>query len=286
MKKENKKGMMAVVALAVVLVTVAATYAFITFVIEGTKTNTITGGSLVVSLDESANGDGDVISISNAFPVSDAVGKQSTAYKFSLVNESAKDVNYTVSLVPQAVEAGFGTIPNTALKVYLTDGTDSEVLKDVTLISDLGNNTLATGVIPAKSGSENTKLDFNLRLWIADTATDQDVWTVTTNGDGTKTTTGKQYAAKINVEAVQVAEYAVSLVNNGGGHEALNKAVFYGGTAKFNVEPDGNFVPVVTCKTSSGSSVTSTFAAAEDGTLEVTVPNVTDHTTCSVTYTQ
>ena len=277
MKNQNKKGMMAVVALAVVLVTVAATYAFITFVIEGTKTNTITGGNLVVSLDESANGDGDVISISNAFPVSDAVGKQSTAYKFSLVNESVKDVNYTVSLVPQAVEAGFGTIPNTALKVYLTDGTDTEVIKDVTLISALGNNTLATGVIPAKSGSENTKLDFNLRLWIADTATDQDVWTVTTNGDGTKTTTGKQYAAKISVEAVQVAEYAVSVVN---GSEIKNMAVFKNGTATFNLTSQAG-TPAVTCQNSAGTSV----AATLDGST-LTVANVTDHVTCSVTYTQ
>ena len=277
MKNQNKKGMMAVVALAVVLVTVAATYAFITFVIEGTKTNTITGGSLVVSLDESANGDGDVISISNAFPVSDAVGKQGTAYKFSLVNESAKDVNYTVSLVPQAVETGFETIPNTALKVYLTDGTDTEVLKDVTLISALGNNTLATGVIPAKSGSENTKLDFNLRLWIADTATDQDVWTVTTNDDGTKTTTGKQYAAKISVEAVQVAEYAVSVVN---GSEIKNMPVFLNGTATFNLTL-GTGTPSVTCQNSAGTSVAATLTGST-----LTVANVTDHVSCSVTYTQ
>lgn len=277
MKNQNKKGMMAVVALAVVLVTVAATYAFITFVIEGTKTNTITGGNLVVSLDETANGDGDVISISNAFPVSDAVGKQSNPYKFSLINESTKDVGYTISLAPQAVEQGFGTIPNTALKVYLTDGTDAEVIKDVTLISALGNNTLATGVIPAKSGSENTKLDFNLRLWIADTATDQDVWTVTENADGTKTTTGKQYAAKISVEAVQVAEYAVSVVN---GSEIKNMAVFKNGTATFNLTSQTG-TPAVTCETIDGVTV----AATLDGTT-LTVPNVTGHTSCSVTYTQ
>lgn len=277
MKNQNKKGMMAVVALAIVLVTVAATYAFITFVIEGTKTNTITGGNLVVSLDESANGDGDVISISNAFPVSDAVGKQSNPYKFSLINESTKDVGYTISLAPQAVEQGFGTIPNTALKVYLTDGTDAEVIKDVTLISALGNNTLATGVIPAKSGDVNTKLDFNLRLWIADTATDQDVWTYNANGDGTKTTTGKQYAAKISVEAVQVAEYAVSVVN---GSEIQNMAVFKNGTATFNLASQTG-TPAVTCETIDGVTVAATI---EGSTL--TVPNVTGHTSCSVTYTQ
>lgn len=277
MKNQNKKGMMAVVALAIVLVTVAATYAFITFVIEGTKTNTITGGNLVVSLDESANGDGDVISISNAFPVSDAVGKQSNPYKFSLINESTKDVNYTVSLVPQAVEQGFETIPNTALKVYLTDGTDSEVIKDVTLISALGNNTLATGVIPAKSGDVNTVLDFNLRLWIADTAVDTDVWTYKANGDGTKTTTGKQYAAKISVEAVQVAEYAVSVVN---GSEIKNMAVFKNGTATFDLTSQTG-TPTVTCETIDGVTVPATI---EGSTL--TVPNVTGHTSCSVTYTQ
>lgn len=276
MKNKNKKVIMAVVALAIVLVTVAATYAFITFVIEGKKTNTITGGSLVVSLDESANPDGD-ISIANAFPVSDAVGKQSNAYKFSLVNQSIKDVNYTISLAPQAVTPGLETIPNTALKAYLTDGTDAKVIKDVTLISDLGNNVLATGVIPAKKGGDNTVLDFNLRLWIADTATDKDIWTVTDNGDGSQTTTGKQYAAKISVEAVQVAEYAVSVVN---GAEIKNMPVFLNGTATFNLTLTTG-TPTVTCKTSAGSPVP---AKLEGSTL--TVSNVTDHITCSVTYTQ
>lgn len=276
MKNKNKKAIMAVVALAIVLVTVATTYAFITFVIEGKKTNTITGGSLVVSLDESANSAGD-ITIANAFPVSDSVGKQSTAYKFSLVNQSVKDVNYTISLAPQAVNPGFEIIPNTALKVYLTDGTDAQVIKNVTLISNLGNNVLATGVIPAKKGATNTVLDFNLRLWIADTATDKDVWTVVNNEDGTQTTTGKQYAAKISVEAVQVAEYAVSVVN---GAEIKNMPVFLNGTATFNLT-FGTGTPTVTCQNSAGSSVT---AKLEGSTL--TVSNITDHTTCSVTYTQ
>jgi len=268
MKKQNK-GFMAVIALAIVLVAVGATYAFITFVVEGTKTNTITGGNLVVNLDETANGAGDV-TISNAFPVSDAVGKGGTAYKFTLSNESEKNVNYTISLVEQEIEEGFERIPNSAIKVYLTNGDDTEVYKDVTLLSNLGGTTLATGTINAKVGSTPTTKDFNLRLWIADSAIDTDVWTVTTNDDGSKTTTGKQFASKISVEANQVPEFAVAVTNE---TQLLNQAVFYGGTATFTLTL-GSGTPSVQC-----SSGTPTLSG---NTL--TVANITTHTTCSVTY--
>lgn len=270
MKQQNKKGLIAIIALAVVLVTVAATYAFITFVIEGTKTNSITGGNLVVKIDESANPDGD-ITIDNAFPVPDATGKAGTAYKFTLKNESVKDVNYTISLVPQTVA---DPIPNSAIKVYLTNEGDTEVIKDVTYLNELGTgNTLATGIL---NGGQNKA--FNLRVWIADTATDTDIWTKTTAEDGTKTTTGKQFASKISVESVQVAEYAVSVTNE---TQLLNQTVFYNGTATFDLTL-GTGTPTATCRTSAGAEVTPTLDTA---TGRLTVANVTDHITCSVSYT-
>ena len=93
-KKDNKKKtMVAVLALCALVLVIGATYAFITIVLQGEKENVITGGSLRVVLDDTTeglgNGEGD-ITIENAFPVSDAVGKTQTPYTFVLKNESAK----------------------------------------------------------------------------------------------------------------------------------------------------------------------------------------------------
>lgn len=266
---KNKKVVIAVIALAVVLVTVAATYAFITFVLEGEKTNTITGGSLTVKIDESANGDGNIV-LDNAFPVADGVGKQSTPYKFTVKNESVKDINYTVSLVSEEVEEGYTKLADNVVKAYLTSTDDTEIVKDVTKLSDLGNYQLATGVIPA-----NSNKSFSLRVWIADTATADDVWD--TNESGVKK--GKQFSAKIEVVATQVAEYAVSVVN---GDEIKSTTVFYNGNAKINVNLSTG-TPTLVCKDSSSAVVDSSI---DQSTGEITVSNVVDHVTCSITYSE
>ncbi len=271
-KKDNKKKtMVAVLALCALVLVIGATYAFITIVLQGEKENVITGGSLRVVLDDTTeglgNGEGD-ITIENAFPVSDAVGKTQTPYTFVLKNESAKDASYTIFLDEQPIEETNekGRISDNFIKVYLSNQDGSEVYKDVTTVTDLGakkdrtvdgvavkSSTLYSGVLSANS--ENT---FVLRLFIA------------SNADST--IMGQQYATKISVDAVQVPEYAVTVVN---GEETKSMAVFRSGNAVLEITP-GTGTPSVSCTNGM------TGALVDN---KVTVSNVTAHTVCTVTYT-
>ena len=271
-KKDNKKKtMVAVLALCALVLVIGATFAFITIVLQGEKENVITGGSLRVVLDDTTeglgNGEGD-ITIENAFPVSDAVGKTQTPYTFVLKNESAKDASYTIFLDEQPIEETNekGRISDNFIKVYLSNQDGSEVYKDVTTVTDLGakkdrtvdgvavkSSTLYSGVLSANS--ENT---FVLRLFIA------------SNADST--IMGQQYATKISVDAVQVPEYAVTVVN---GEETKSMAVFRSGNAVLEITP-GTGTPSVSCTNGM------TGALVDN---KVTVSNVTAHTVCTVTYT-
>lgn len=267
MDKKNK-SMLIILAVAALVLVVGATYAFITITLQGTKENTITGGSLTVTLDDSAdslgNGAGD-ITIGNAFPVSDAVGKTQTPYTFTLANTSAKDASYTIFLDESAVESGKTRMDDSQIKVYLTNLDGSTVYKDVTKVSDLGaktartvdgvsvqSSTLYSGVLT--HGTTNT---YVLRMFIS--------------SDADETVMGKQYATKISVDAVQVPEYAVTVVN---GAENVSQPVFKGGNANLTITP-GTGTASISC--------TNGMTGTVNGST-VTVNNVTAHTVCTVTY--
>lgn len=289
MEKKNK-SLFAILAVAAIVLVVGVTYAFITITLQGEKENTITGGSLTVTLDDTSdalgNGTGD-IELSDQFPVSDDVGKTRTPYTFTLQNNSAKDASYTIYLDEESVgtytvtgengtetEVAYTRMADSQVKVYLTDGSDT-VLKDATKVSDLGDkvtrtvngsevqsSVLYSGVLAA-GGTINT---FVLRLWIASDADD--------------TVMGKAYATKVSVDAVQVPEYAVTVVNSINPVESISQAVFSTGTAKLTITK-GEGTASVTCTTG-----TATIAenATDTTKLDVTVPNVTAHTTCTVSY--
>lgn len=267
MEKKNK-NMLIILSVAAIVLVIGVSYAFITITLQGEKENTITGGSLTVTLDDSSsslgNGEGD-ITIDNAFPVTDEVGKTQTPYTFKLSNTSAKDASYTVFLDEAAIDAEKQRIDDQYIKVYLTDQSGSSVFKDVTKVSDLGekqerqvgdetvqSSVLYSGVLTA--GSEET---FVLRMFIS--------------SDADASIMGKQYATKISVDAVQVPEYAVTVIN---GSENVSQAVFRGGNASLTITP-GTGTPSISCTNGMNGQVSGNT---------VTVNNVTNHTVCTVTY--
>lgn len=295
-KKNHNKGLRAFLIIAAIVAVIGVTYAFITIVVQGTKTNTITGGSLQLTLNDTdealGNGEGDTISIDDAFPVTDAVGKESKAYTFKLASTGTKDATYTVYLDPDDyVPAGDTRMLDSQVKAYLTDNAGN-VLKDATLVSNLGEKAGATestlksrelysGILKA-----GTDITFQLRLWIDEGADE--------------TVMGKQYATKISVDAVQVPEYAVTVAypttetvppTEEGGTATTKDvikmesvAVFQGGTAtlKVPVKADAG-TPSITC---TGVQATmETVTEGETQMLQITAPSVSEHTQCTIEYT-
>lgn len=307
-EKRNNKGKYLVIALVAIIAVVGVTYAFITITKQGTKENSITGGSLKVALNDTnedlGNGAGD-ISITDAFPVTDAVGQKGTPYTFLLSNDGDKDASYTVYLDDDAVDAGSERMLDSQVKVYLEDGTRA-VLKAATKVSDLysastggtkvtrtvngtevQSSVLYSGVLP--HGQNKT---FVLRMWIAD--------------DADETVMGKQYATKVSVDAVQVPEYAVTIsypstetipaTEEGGTAttkaitKMVSQAVFKSGTAHFDITDIkvGTGAAIITCTPAQEGENAATVAADAEvsGKITVDVPNVTAHTTCTISYTE
>ncbi len=297
-KKKSSKGLHAFLIMAAILAVFGVTYAFITIVLTGEKTNTITGGSLQLTLNDSdetlGNATGDTISIDNAFPVTDAVGQESAPYKFRLKSTGDKDASYTVFLDPDDYVTGDSRMLDSQIKASLMDDAGNELLAP-TLVSALTikgtessettettpqSRVLYSGVLSATG-----EITFQLRLWI-----DQ---------DADETVLGKQYATKISVDAVQVPEYAVTVVypttetippTEEGGSETTkttqntsSKAVFKGATATITVPAEATGTPSISC---TGTQATVEKKTDETtSTLEITAANVTEHTACTITYT-
>lgn len=278
MEKKNK-GMLAIIAVAALILVVGATYAFITFVLYGEKENTITGGSLTVTLDDTdsalGNPEGDLV-LEDQFPVSDAVGKTRTPYKFTLTNSSVKDASYTIYLDSSAVTEGATRMDDSKIRIYLTNSDDSVVFTDVTTVSELASTTrtvdgtsvtsrvLYSGVLTHATTTDDvttpTSQTFSLRMFISSEAGEEIM--------------GQEYATKVSVDAVQVPEYAVTVIN---GSETQSAAVFKGATATFTITA-GTGTASVAC--TNGMTGTLTDATT------FTVDNVTAHTVCTITYTE
>jgi len=271
MEKKNNKSMLAIIAVAALILVIGGTYAFITFVLTGEKENTITGGSLTVTLDDTdsalGNPEGDLV-LEDQFPVSDAVGKTRTPYKFTLTNSSAKDASYTIYLDASAVS---GTrMSDDKIKIYLTNSDGSTVYQDVATVGSLSaitrtvdgasvnSRVLYSGVLAhAANESTPTSETFSLRMFISSEAGEEIM--------------GQEYATKVSVDAVQVPEYAVTVIN---GSETKSTAVFKGATATLTITPGTGTASVSCTNGMTGTISGSTFTAT----------NVTAHTVCTVTY--
>ena len=74
-QKSKKQLIVSIVLLlSLVLITVGISYAFFTYIGQGSTENTITTGNLTFVYDEK-NAQGNGIKLSNAFPISDDTGK-------------------------------------------------------------------------------------------------------------------------------------------------------------------------------------------------------------------
>ena len=182
MKKNifNKKKailLSAVGILALLVITVGVTYSVFTYTKIGTTENTMTSGTLkFLYIENSGSGNG--IKLTNAFPVTDEVGKKqigdNNVFDFKVEGENTSDnvINYEITLR----KSSESTLDEKVLKVYLTDITENEdsELLGVSKYNDLkqtyinvGDNiekTLYIDKVPAHSSSYEKS--FRLRMWV------------------------------------------------------------------------------------------------------------------------
>ena len=221
-KIENNKKKILALALALVLL-IGGTYAWLTITLTGTKTTRIEAGTLAMEIKNESEG----IKLENALPMTDEDGAKLTPYEFTISNEGNVQSEYSVYLDKQGIDAETEfDMPLTKVKCQITKtimnmtngritDADSQVTTTTTtgLLSDMvdANNSNTSVVLATSSNTDSTTtplevgqyIKFSVRLWIDETAVNDDL-KKTVSTDGSSKTYVAAYAAKLRLEASQV----------------------------------------------------------------------------------
>ena len=181
MSKNSKKKQVLLTLVAIIsliVITVGVTYAFFNYAKEGTTDNTIQTGTITFLYTE-VSGVGKGISLTEAYPVSDSIGKvqvgEGKVFDFKVTSNIS--MNSSIGYQVTARKKTDSTLANSAVKVYLTEvnGTEQELLlskyselsqTDKVDISKYDERILYEATVPANTS--NYEKNFRLRMWVSD----------------------------------------------------------------------------------------------------------------------
>ena len=161
--KKKKIISLAVTIVGILLIVTGTSAAYLMSQKEGTK-NTITAGTLVLSLPTESEG----ITLNGALPISDEAGVSgSNSYTFTLKNSGTLKMNYAIYLKNKCSTTSSITInsetitpdiciPNEYVKVGLKKGTE-----DYQIITLNNDELLIKGTM-----NSNETIDFSLKIWL------------------------------------------------------------------------------------------------------------------------
>ena len=179
MKNKKKQIIITLIAIiSLIVITVGVTYAFFNYAKEGTTDNVVKTGGITFLYTE-VSGVGKGISLTDAYPVADSIGKvqvgEGKVFDFKVTSniEMNSNIGYQVT----ARKKTGSTLANSAVKVYLTEvnGTEQELLlskyseldqTDKVDSSKFDERILYEGTIPANTS--NYEKNFRLRMWVSD----------------------------------------------------------------------------------------------------------------------
>ena len=196
-KKESNKynRILLIFLVLLLLILVGITYALFTYSKEGNVKNTVKTGSLTFSFTETSNG----ISLENAMPMSDEVGKLLEPSKYnngyfdfnvSCAIAGTDRIQYEVYAIKEQVE---NELAEKYVKIYLTDGTTDKPLSgydiDVPTFYSLKDSTSKEGAKQLYYGTFTSSgiQTFRLRMWISE--------------DYAIPSSSENFKIKVNVEA-------------------------------------------------------------------------------------
>ena len=179
MKKNGKKKQVLLTLIAIIsliVITVGVTYAFFNYAKEGTTDNTIQTGTITFLYTE-VSGVGKGISLTEAYPVADSIGKvqvgEGKIFDFKVT--STISMNSNIDYQVTARKKTDSTLDDSSVKVYLTEvnGTEQELL--LSKYSELSQTdrvdankytekVLYESRVPANTS--NYEKNFRLRMWV------------------------------------------------------------------------------------------------------------------------
>ena len=174
-KKNNSKHLWLIIicVLLLILAVIGISFAAVFYSKTGEKINRVTTGTITMSYSENTNG----INLTEAYPTNDDVGmalNQEDQY-FDFTVSATTGGNVIIDYVVTATKEADSTLPDNAIKVYLTDmgNGDKQVLAP-TKISDLpvtnGSQTTAPDgqyILTTSNFNTTSSRNYRLRMWIA-----------------------------------------------------------------------------------------------------------------------
>ena len=177
MKNKKKQIIITLIAIiSLIVITVGVTYAFFNYAKEGTTDNTIKTGSITFLYTE-VSGVGKGISLTEAYPVADSIGKvqvgEGKVFDFKVTSNISMNSNISYQVTVRKKTGS--TLANSAVKVYLTEvnGTEQELLlskyseldqTDKVDSSKFDERILYEATVPANTS--NYEKNFRLRMWV------------------------------------------------------------------------------------------------------------------------
>ena len=234
MKNKKKQIIITLIAIiSLIVITVGVTYAFFNYAKEGTTDNTIQTGSITFLYTE-VSGVGKGISLTDAYPVADSIGKvqvgEGKVFDFKVTSNIS--MNSSIGYQVTARKKTGSTLANSAVKVYLTEvnGTEQELL--LSKYSELSQTdredankyiekVLYESRVPANTA--NYEKNFRLRMWVSDDTDFSDgsmndkTFTLTVNvyADGKVVTSEEQNSySNANIKSVSVDNTKLTKVEN------------------------------------------------------------------------
>ena len=179
MKNKKKQIIITLIGIiSLIVITVGVTYAFFNYSRTGTTDNVVKTGGITFLYTE-VSGVGKGISLTEAYPVADSIGKvqvgEGKVFDFKVTSNIS--MNSSIGYQVTARKKTGSTLSNSAVKVYLTEvnGTEQELLlskyseldqTDKVDISKYDERILYEATVPANTA--NYEKNFKLRMWVSD----------------------------------------------------------------------------------------------------------------------
>ena len=172
----NSKSVVLIIICVIVLIlaVIGVSYAAVFYSKTGEKVNRVTTGTITMSYSENTNG----INLTDAYPMTDDIGRSLNDVNqyFDFTVNATIGGNTIIDYVVTATKEGDSTLPDNAVKVYLTNlnsGTESQVLAP-TKVSDLQITYQNTAGAPDgqyvlfySTFSQTEARNYRLRMWVA-----------------------------------------------------------------------------------------------------------------------
>ena len=179
MKNKKKQIIITLIAIiSLIVITIGVTYAFFNYSRTGTTDNVVKTGGITFLYTE-VSGVGKGISLTDAYPVADSIGKvqvgEGKVFDFKVTSNIS--MNSSIGYQITARKKSDSTLANSAVKVYLTEdnGTEQELLlskyseldqTDKVDSSKYDERILYEATVPANT--KNYEKNFKLRMWVSD----------------------------------------------------------------------------------------------------------------------